>query len=136
MNSPTPFQQLLQAAHAQAEPQRLLFVFAAAELPDDASPAQRADFLAGRGGTLTPQACVDKAPAELSSFEALCRESEATGLPWQVVFIAALAGRDRQAPTPAQVDQALQRLVERVRQGGFSGLLALDRQGQSLSFAG
>lgn len=44
------FDDLLHAARAQPEPQRLLFVFAAAELPDDATPAQRARFAAGQGG--------------------------------------------------------------------------------------
>ena len=48
------FDDLLLAARQQAQPQRLLFVFASAGVPDDASPAQRASFLAGQGGTLTP----------------------------------------------------------------------------------
>ena len=38
MAIPTHFEQLLAAAAAQPEPQRLLFVFATAGLPDDASP--------------------------------------------------------------------------------------------------
>jgi len=46
--SPSHFELLLQAAPSQPEPQRLLFVFAAAELPADASPAPRAFvFLSG-----------------------------------------------------------------------------------------
>ena len=46
------FDDLLQAACRQPQPQRLLFVFAGAELPDDATPAQQADFAAGHGGAL------------------------------------------------------------------------------------
>ena len=65
------FDDLLQAARMQPEPQRLLFVFAAVELPDDATPAQRARFEAGQGGALVPLMCVDKTPQELASFEAL-----------------------------------------------------------------
>ena len=38
------FDDLIEAARAQPEPQRLLFVFAAVELPDDATAAQRARF--------------------------------------------------------------------------------------------
>jgi len=34
----TSFDDLLRAARHQAEPQRLLFVFMGAELPDDSSP--------------------------------------------------------------------------------------------------
>src|SRR5215207_1626424 len=75
MTSPSQFELLLQAAASQPEPQRLLFVFAAAELPADASAAQRARFEAGQGGALTPLACVDKAVGDLSSFEALVAES-------------------------------------------------------------
>ena len=36
------FDDLLHAARLQPEPQRLLFVFVGVELPDDATPAQRA----------------------------------------------------------------------------------------------
>ena len=53
MNQSSHFRQLLQAAAAQPDPQRLLFVFAAAELPDDPTPAQRERFAAGEGGALT-----------------------------------------------------------------------------------
>ncbi|MGE4477305.1 MAG: ribonucleotide reductase subunit alpha, partial [Stutzerimonas sp.] len=38
---PCSFDHLLHAARQQTEPQRLLFVFAVAELPDDASAAER-----------------------------------------------------------------------------------------------
>jgi hypothetical protein len=44
------YDDLLRAARAQAEPQRLLFVFAKAVLPDDSTPAQRAAYAAGQGG--------------------------------------------------------------------------------------
>lgn len=130
MDTPTPFQHLLNAAAAQPEPQRLLFVFAAAELPADASPAQRADFIAGRGGALAPQMCVDKSPAELSDFRQLCDEALRAGPPWQVVFIA---GMDASGGA-ARTDQALARMVDRIRQGHFDGLLALDRDGGILDF--
>ena len=54
MDKTSHFDQLLLAAAAQPEPQRLLFVFATAELPEDATPAQRERFAAGGGGTLSP----------------------------------------------------------------------------------
>ncbi len=40
----TGFQSLLDAARQQPEPQRLLLVFARAELPDGATAAERARF--------------------------------------------------------------------------------------------
>ena len=50
MNDNSHFRQLLAAAAAQSEPQRLLFVFAVTELPDNATPEQRERFQSGRGG--------------------------------------------------------------------------------------
>jgi hypothetical protein len=135
MTSPTHFEQLLQAAAAQTEPQRLLFVFAAAELPDDATPAQRERFAAGQGGALVPLACVDKEPTELASFEALVAESRGASPPWQVVFIAGLPGQGGRAPSAQRVDSALEAMVENVRQGRFRGYLALDPRGEPLTFS-
>lgn len=131
---PSHFERLLQAAAAEPQPQRLLFVFAQAELPPDATPAQRERFAAGAGGSLTPLMCVDKSPHELSNFEALAQESRRAGPPWQVVFAAALAGSQGRPPGEAQVEQALRGLVERVRSGRLDGLLALDASGQPLRF--
>ena len=134
MDKTPPFDQLLQAAAAQPEPQRLLFVFATAELPDDATPAQRERFAAGGGGTLTPLMCVDKGPAELSGFDEFVAESRTVGPRWQVVFAAGLSGRNGQSPSAEQVVQALQTMVERVRDGMIDGLLALDPSGEPLRF--
>lgn len=128
------FDQLLEAAAAEPEPQRLLFVFATAGLAQDATIEQRERHADGRGGALAPLMCVDKAPDELSGFEALVDESRAAGPPWQVLFVAALGGRDGQPPHATQVEQALQTLVERVRDGRFEGLLALDPSGAPLHF--
>ena len=136
MDADTPaFDRLRLAAAAQPEPQRLLFVFAASELPDDADAAQRAAFAAGRGGALAPLMCVDKAPEELGSFATLCAESAEAGPPWQVLFAAGLAGQRGAPPDAAQVERGLQLMVERVRQGRLDGLLALDREGRMLRFA-
>jgi hypothetical protein len=93
MTQSSHFQQLLDAAAAQPDPQRLLFVFAAAELPDGATPAQRERFLAGEGGALAPLMCVDKAPGDLADFGALLAESRRAGPPWQVAFAARHPGR-------------------------------------------
>ncbi len=131
----SPFAQLLQAAHAQPDEQRLLFVFAAAELPEQATAEQREEFARGQGGSLTPLMCVDKAPDEVGSFQALADEARRMGPPWQVVFVAALSGKGPQPPADAQVDQALQRMVDAVKHGGIEGFLAFDPQGQLLHLA-
>ena len=128
------FDQLLQAAAAELQPQRLLFVFANAGLPDDATPVQRQRFAAGSGGNLTPLMCVDKSSAELAGFEQLVAESKTAGPPWDVVFAAGLAGRSGQPPSAQQVEQALEGMVERVRSGTIGNLLALDSSGEPLHF--
>ena len=93
------FDDLLQAARLQPERQRLLFVFAVAELPEDCTAAQRARFEAGEGGALTPLMCADKTPEEISAFHALVEESRRFGREWSVVFVAALSGRNGRAPS-------------------------------------
>ena len=128
------FQQLLQAAAVQAEPQRLLFVFATAELPDDATSAQRTRFLAGEGGALAPLMCVDKAPDELPNFGVLLEESRRAGPPWHVVFAASLSGSQGRPPAKAQVEGALQSMVEAIRTGGVGRFAAFAPTGDPLDF--
>lgn len=134
MTSSALFDQLLREAAAQPQPQQLLFVFAAAELPPDATPAQRARFEAGQGGALEPLACVDKRLDELSTFAALVEESRAACPPWQAVFIAALSGQGGEWPSPERVDAALGEMVAALRTGRLASYLALDAGGDAISF--
>jgi hypothetical protein len=124
------FDDLLRSARQQAQPQRLLFVFVAAELPDDATADQRARFEAGEGGTLTPLMCVDKTPDELPSFDALASEARQFGQPWSLVFAAAMAGSRGAAPSSAQAEDPLQRMVECIKSGRIDGLIPFDASGQ------
>lgn len=123
----TGFDDLLRAARAQPRPQRLLFVFTAAVLPDAPTAAQRAAFEAGEGGALEPLMCVHKSPDTLDGWDALVQESQAFGRPWQLVFVAAMDATDE-----AAADAALERLVAAVHEGRLDGLLPLDRQGRAL----
>jgi len=134
MISPSHFEQLLQAATAQPQPQQLLFVFASAQLPDDATAEQRARFEAGEGGALEPLACVDRTPGELESFEALVEEARTACPPWQVVFISSLSGQDGQPPSTGRVDAALGKMVEGLRAGVLEPYMALDPLGAPISF--
>lgn len=127
------FDDLLHAAGQQAQPQRLLLVFVAATLPEGADEAQRAAFEAGEGGELSPLMCVDKAPAELSGFDTLVREAAETGGDqWVLVFASALPGAGGEPPAEAQVNAALDRMVEQVRLGQISGFIPFDRSGQAV----
>ena len=130
----TSFNDLLQAARAQPEPQRLLFVFAGAELPASASAAQRAQFDAGEGGELAPLMCVDKPASELTGFEALAAEAATAGPPWAIVFVTALSGRNGMAPSSDDAREPLQRMVESVKAGRLDGLLPFERRGEPVHF--
>jgi hypothetical protein len=129
------YEDLLRAAQEQAEPQRLLFVFARAVLPDDSTPAQRADFAAGRGGALEPLMSVDKAPEDLGSFAALVEESRQFAADWSIVFVSALAGRDGRVPTSDEADRMLQGMVDSIKRGVFGAFIPFDRQGAAVQLS-
>jgi hypothetical protein len=128
------FDDLLRAARDQPEPQRLLFVFAKAVLPDDSTSEQRARFEAGQGGALTPLMSVDKAAEELGAFDALVEESRQYGQDWTIVFVASLSGRGGRAPTSKDADKPLQRMIEFIKAGSFGSFIPFDRQGQPMLF--
>lgn len=126
------FADLLLAARGQAEPQRLLLVFAGASLPDDASVEQRAAFDAGEAGELAPLMCVDKGADELVDYAALVAESALLAQPWVLMFAGALGGHAGAPPAAAAVAAALQTMVESVRTGKIDRYLAFDRQGHTV----
>jgi len=128
------FDDLLRAARQQPEPQRLLFVFAGAELPDDSTPEQRARFAEGGGGTLAPLMCVDKAADELDTFSALLDESRTAGPEWAIVFVAGLAGRAGRAPTSKDAEAPLQRMVDAIKAGSHQSFIPFDRSGRPVLF--
>jgi len=128
------FDDLLYAAREQPEPQRLLFVFANAVLPDDSTPEQRARFEAGQGGALMPLMSVDKAPEELSTFAALVEESRHFGHDWAIVFVASLSGREGRMPTSEEADRSLLRMIESIRTGVLDSFIPFNRHGQPMLF--
>lgn len=120
---------LLKAAIRQAEPQRLLFVFAEAELPGDHTDAQKRQFQAREGGALSPVMCVDKLPHELGSFASLVEESLETGKNWDIVFVSSLSGRAGAAPDSDQAVAPLKMMIEAVKSGAIGNFLAFNRKG-------
>jgi hypothetical protein len=124
------FEDLVRAAREQPEPQRLLFVFASAELPEDSTPEQRERYRAGQGGALTPLMSVDKSPGELESFAGLAEEARQFGKEWAIVFVASLSGRGGRAPTSGESDRALQGMVESIKAGSIASFLPFDRRGE------
>jgi hypothetical protein len=128
------FEELLRAARQQADPQRLLFVFMGAELPEDSTPEQRRRFAAGVGGALVPLMCVDKSPDELTTFAALAAESRMSGPAWTMVFVASLAGQSNRAPTHDEAEAPLQRMVDAIKAGSHGSFIPFDRNGRPVLF--
>lgn len=127
------FDDLLQSARQQPEPQRLLFVFAGAGVSDDATPEQRAAFEAGEGGELTPLMCVDKSPDELASFATLAEEARQAGPEWAIVFVAAMSGRAGRAPTTQEAEPYLRKMVQAIEAGMVGNFAPFDQQGRPVS---
>ncbi|MCM0613122.1 ribonucleotide reductase subunit alpha [Marinobacter sediminum] len=127
------YQDLIHETRKQTEPQRLLFVFCRAELPEDASAEEKAAFEQGEGGALTPVICVDKTPDEAPDFQALSEESRGTGQSWDMVFVAAMSGRGGLAPSSDEAQQPLTMMVESIRLGHIGNYLPLNNQGKAVS---
>jgi hypothetical protein len=126
------FDDLLQAARAQAQPQRLLMVFTCAELPDDCTPQHREEFEAGHGGALVPAMYADKSPDDIQSFAALKQESGQFQSQWHVVFVASLSGSNGKPPSSTDVEQTLVRMVESVKLGALDNMIAFDTSGSAI----
>ena len=127
------YRELIAATGQEHEPQRLLFVFCRAELPDSASAEELAAFERGEGGALTPVICVDKAPAEVADFSQLVDESRNTGQNWDVVFVAAMSGRGGVPPSSDEAQQPMTMMVESIRLGHVGNYLPLDVSGEAVS---
>jgi len=122
------------AARQQPEPQRLLFVFASTELPEEHSEIEAQRFASGQGGALNPIMYVGKTPDELGSFADLVVESQQMGQPWEIVFVASLAGRMGTLPEDKETQEALEMMVKSIQQGAISSFLAYDREGMPIQF--
>lgn len=131
----TSFAYLLRAARQQPDPQRLLFVFTRAELPEEATAAERERFARGEGGALAPVMFVDKIPDEVPSFAALVEESRQTGQSWDVVFVGCLGGRGRALPDEGETQEALELMVKSIQGGIVDRFLAYRLDGEQIAFS-
>lgn len=123
------YAQLIEAALAQREPQRLLFVFTRAELPIGHTGKQKQEFAQGQGGALTPVLCVDKLPDEIRDFSRLVEESRHTGQDWDIVFVSALDGRGGYAPNSDEAVQPLNMMVSKIQAGMIGDFIPFNQQG-------
>lgn len=126
------FNDFLAIAQRQREPQQLLMVFTRRELPQGYTPEQEKLFKEGTGGHLAPIVCVDKAPSAFNNFQTLKDEANQTVQDWDVVFVAALPGRNGKAPEATSIDEILDVMVEQIKNGRISAYLAFDAKGEPL----
>lgn len=124
------YEELLNAANSQADPQRLLFVFAGAELPDSHTREQQERYKARKGGALIPVMCVDKLASERGSFAELAEESRLTGKDWDIVFVACMTVTAGLAAGNDEAEQPLKSMVNSIREGSFGNFLAFNREGE------
>lgn len=124
------YEDLLNTANAQPEPQRLLFVFTRAELPDGHTSDQQTRFKAQQGGALTPVMCVDKLASERGSFAELVEESRQMGTGWDIVFVAGISEKQGAAPDSDKTEQSLKVMVKSIMGGSIGSFLAFNRDGE------
>ncbi|MFQ3250280.1 MAG: hypothetical protein ACI9O6_002118 [Glaciecola sp.] len=105
------FSDLLEMSGEQPDPQRLLFLFAAAD-PTNKS-AKRED----KKGTIEPTMVVDKLPSEVPSFESLIKEADSINKKWDFVFIASLSGQNKQPPSSEDAEPFLDQMTDDVMTG-------------------
>jgi len=132
----TDYESLLAVGKQQNDPQRFLFVFLQASLPDEHDEMNKQRFHSGQGGELKAIMCVDKDLEELTDFADLVTESQQMEQDWSMVLIACLSGKIGVHPTSEEAEQPLKMMVETVQNGGdLSRYLAFDKQGVLLHFS-
>jgi hypothetical protein len=131
----TDFKSLLSVGREQSTPQRFLFVFLQAILPDKPSEADKQRFESGQGGELKAIMCVDKNLSDLTNFADLVTESKQMEQAWNMVLVACLSGHNGQFPSAEEAEEPLKIMVQAVQNGAdLSKYLAFDQQGDLLQF--
>lgn len=126
---------MLESARQQPEPQRFLFVFLDAVLPEEHTPEEAFLFSQGQGGQLQPVMNLSRDLEELTTFESLVSSTPDKDRSWQVVLIACVSGENGRAPTAEEVDGPMQVLEHTIRMGGdISAYIAFDRDGEHVRF--
>ena len=132
----TDFKSLLYVGRQQPTPQRFLFVFLQAILPDEHNENDKQQFESGQGGELRTIMCVDKNLSDLTNFSDLVMESKQMDHDWNMVLVACLSGYNDQFPTAEEAEEPLNMMVQAVQSGAdLSKYLAFDQSGDLLQFA-
>lgn len=126
------YEDLLKAANAQPEPQRMLFVFTSAELPGEATSDQQEQFRSRKGGALMPVMCVDKLAGAHADFASLVEESRHTGKDWDIMFVACMSAKSADATESVEAEEPLKEMVKSIQVGSIGNYLAFSRDGEML----
>ncbi len=117
------YKDLLKMTREQAQPQRLMFLFANAEATNAKKSKKH------QRGTITPVMCVDKLPEDLTTFSSLVSEADSIDKSWNFIFIASLSGEDGVAPTEDQAEPFLNKMANDVETGnGIGRYVIFDRE--------
>ncbi len=115
------FMELVKAAKAQPEPQRLLFLLAQSERSNKAHKSNAK-------GTITPVMCVDKEPEELTGFSRFVSEADSMSKNWDMMLVAGMNGEGGKAPTTEDAEPLLNKMANDLMSGqDLSRYLILDR---------
>ncbi len=138
------FDALLKAAREQPEGQRLLLVFVRVQLPGGVNQAQKDRYARGAGGALEPVMYADKGVDEISSFEDLVEQAEATGkhlgkdtmdANWDMVIVGCLGGYGARVPTEMEAQGPLDDMLRAIRQGkALTHLVGFMHDGSPVQF--
>ena len=116
------FKDLLKMTSEQAQPQRLLLLFANAESTNNKKSKKY------RRGTISPVMCVDKLTSELTTFASLAMEADTIEKKWNFVFISSLSGDNNVAPTSEEAEPFLNKMANDIESGNDIGrYVILDR---------
>lgn len=124
------YEDLLNAANTQPTPQRMLFVFAKAELPGESTQDQQEQFKARKGGALMPVMVVDKLASNRVSFATLVEESRHTEKDWDIAFVACMSAKSADVTESVEAEEPLKEMVKSIQVGSIGNYLAFNRDGE------
>ncbi|NVK21776.1 MAG: ribonucleotide reductase subunit alpha [Kangiellaceae bacterium] len=117
------FNELLQMARNQDQPQRMLLLFAKA---DEVKTKRKGKECKG---TIVPVMCVDKLPEELTTFEDIVNEADSVSKEWDFMLIASLSGENQITPSSEDAEPFLNQMTNDVASGNdLTRYVIFDRQ--------
>lgn len=123
------FEQLLTMANEQEQPQRLLFLFAKSETSSNKPATEKHS----KSGSIEPRMCVDKLPADLSTFNNLVTEADSVNKDWDFVFVAGLSGSNGQPPSEKLAEQYLNKMTNDLASGqNIAQYVIFNRNGEPI----